>query len=89
MHLAYSGSTLTNHISLPNQQRTDKSLAVKGVPTDITDDEFKEFLDLYKVSYAKAEHIKSKKDGRVLLMFRLEINDLMTLPKPRHSFHKF
>ena len=31
-----------------------KSLAVKGVPADITDDEFKEFLDLNKILYAKA-----------------------------------
>ena len=37
-----------------------KSLTVKGVPTDITDDEFKEFLDLNKITYAKAEHLKSK-----------------------------
>ena len=43
-----------------------KSLAVKGVPTDITDDEFKEFLDLNKITYAEAESLKSKKDGRVL-----------------------
>ena len=52
-----------------------KSLAVKGVPNDITDIEFKEFLDLNKTSYAKAERLKSKKDGRVS-EFRLEINDL-------------
>ena len=32
-----------------------KSLVVKGVPTDITVSEFKEFLDLNKISYAKAE----------------------------------
>ena len=42
-----------------------KSLAVKGVPADITDIEFKEFLDFNKISYAKAERLKSKKDGRV------------------------
>ena len=35
----------------------NKSLAVKGVPTDITEAEFKEFLDLNKISYAKAEQI--------------------------------
>ena len=39
------------------------------------DGEFKEILDLYKISYAKAERIKSKKDSRVLPMFRLEISD--------------
>ena len=48
-----------------------KSLPVKGVPTDITDIAFKEFLDLYKISHAKAEYLKSKKDG----MFQLEINN--------------
>ena len=48
---------------------------VKGVPTDLTDEEFKEFLDLNKISYAKAERYKSKRDGRVLPMFQLEISD--------------
>ena len=48
---------------------------MKGVPTDIMDDEVKEVLDLNKIAYAKAERLKSKKDGRVLQMFRLEIND--------------
>ena len=48
---------------------------VKGVPTDLTDEDFKEFLDLNKISYAKAERYKSEKDGRVLPMFQLEISD--------------
>ena len=52
-----------------------KSLAVKGNPTDITEAEFREFLDLNKISYAKAERIKIKKDGRVLPIFQLEITD--------------
>ena len=52
-----------------------KSLAMKGVSTDRTDTEFIEFLDLNKISYAKAECLKSKKNGRVLPIFRLEIND--------------
>ena len=38
------------------------------------DNEFKEFLDLNKIPYAKAERLKSKKDGRVLPLFRIEIN---------------
>ena len=63
-------------VSLPKTFQTNKtqtkSLAIKGVPTDITDIEF---LDLNKISYAKAERLKSKKDGRVLPIFRLEIND--------------
>ena len=47
----------------------------EGRRTDITDNEFKEFLDLNKIIYAKAECLKSKKDGRVLQMFRFEINN--------------
>ena len=46
-------------ISLPKAYQINKvptkSLVVKGVPTDITVLEFKEFLDLNKISYAKAE----------------------------------
>ena len=33
------------------------------------------FLDLNKISYAKAERYKSKRDGRILPMFQLEISD--------------
>ena len=67
-------------VSLPkafqtNKQQT-KTLAVKGVPSDISDSEFKEFLGLNKINFAKAERLKSKKDGRVLPIFRLEISDL-------------
>ena len=65
-------------VSLPKAFQTNKaqtkSLAVKGVPTDVTDKEFQEFLDLNKINYAKAERLKSKKDGRVLPIFQLEIN---------------
>ena len=66
-------------ISLPKAFQTSKvstkSLAVKGVPTDITEAKFKEFLDLNKISCAKAERPKSKKDSRVLSIFQLEITD--------------
>ena len=48
---------------------------MKGVPIDITEAEFKEFLDLNKISYAKAERLKSQKDGRVLPIFQLEITN--------------
>ena len=45
--------------SLPKAFQTSKertkSLAVNGVPTDITGIEFKIFLDLNRTSYAKAE----------------------------------
>ena len=67
------------NISLPKAFQTNKvstkSLAVKGVPTDITEAEFKEFLDLNEISYAKAERLKSEKDGRALSIFQLEITD--------------
>ena len=52
-------------ISLPEAFQTSKeqtkSLSVKRVPTDISDNEFKEFLDLNKISYAKAERLKKQK----------------------------
>ena len=66
-------------ISLPKAYETNKvptkNLVVKGVPSDITVSEFKEFLDLNKISYAKAERLKSEKDGRVLPIFQLDITD--------------
>ena len=62
-------------ISLPKayqiNQKQIKCLAMNGVPTDITEAKFQEFLDLNKISYAKAERLKSKKDSRVLLIFQL------------------
>ena len=36
---------------------------------------FKEFLDVNKINYAKAERLISKKDGRILEIFELEIKD--------------
>ena len=66
-------------VSLPKAyqitKQKNKCLVVKGVPTDLPEEDFKEFLDLNKISYAKAERYKSKKDGRVLPMFQLEISD--------------
>ena len=66
-------------ITLPKAyqiNRTEnKSLAIKGVPTDIADDEFREFLKINKISHATADRLKSKKDGRVLPIFQLEISD--------------
>ena len=52
-----------------------KTLVVKGVPTEVSEKDFKVFLDLNKIIYAKAECLTSKKDGRVLQMFKLEIKD--------------
>ena len=66
-------------ISLPKVFQTNKvqnkRLAVKRIPTDITEAEFKEFLDLNKITYAKAERLKSKREGSVLPIFQLDIND--------------
>ena len=67
-------------VSLPKafqaNNTKNKIFAIKGVPTDITDDEFREFLDLNKINYAKADRFKSKEGGRVLPIFQLKINDL-------------
>ena len=76
-------------ISLPKayqiSRKQNKCLAVKGVPTDITETDFKEFLDLNKICYANAERLKSKKDGRFYPFFN---SNLATLPKPRLYFLK-
>ena len=56
-------------ISLPKAyQNKDKSktLVVKGVPTEFTNDEFKQVLDRNKIKHAKAERMKSTRDGRIL-----------------------
>ena len=63
-------------ISLPRAyQNKDKSktLVVKGVPTEFTDDEFKQVLDHNKIKHAKTERMQSKRDGRKLQMFQIEL----------------
>ena len=45
-------------VSLQTNKVQTKSLAIKGVPTNIMDTELLEFLDLNKISYAKAERLK-------------------------------
>ena len=65
-------------ISLPKAYQSSqpkKSLVIKGVPAEVSEQEFKEFLDLDKINYAKAERLISKKDDRVLEIFKLEIKD--------------
>ena len=65
-------------ISLPRAfQNKDKSktLVVKGVPTEFTNDEFKQVLDHNKIKHTKAERMKSKRDGRILQMFQIELSD--------------
>ena len=53
----------------------NRCLVVRGVPAGVSEADFLDFLNLNKISYAKAEHLKSKKDGRVLPIFKLEIGD--------------
>ena len=52
----------TVKVSLPKAFQTNKtetkSLAIKGVPADITNKEFLEFLDLNKINYTKAESLR-------------------------------
>ena len=71
-------------VSLPKAFKTNKnqtkSLAVKEVPTDIPDSKFKEFLDLNKINFAKAERLKSKE---TVLCYQYFDSKLATLPKPR------
>ena len=65
-------------ISLPKAYQSTqpkKTLVVKGVPAEVSEQEFKEFLDLNKINYAKADRLISRKDGRVLEIFKLEIKD--------------
>ena len=65
-------------ISLPKAYQTkekSKTLVVKGVPTEFSNDEFKEILDFNKIKYAKAERMKSRRNGRSLQMFKIELKD--------------
>ena len=65
-------------ISLPKaykMKEKSSTLVVKGVPTGLTDDEFKEIFALNKIQYAKAECMKSRRDGRSLQMFQTELKD--------------
>ena len=73
-------------VSLPKAFQTNKtqtkSLAIKGVPIDITDKEFLEFLDLNKINYTKVERLKSRKDGPI---FQLKINDQLEINDPTEA----
>ena len=74
-------------VSLPKAFQINKtqnrSRAIKGVPIDITDEEFREFVDLNKLNYAKADRLKSEKGS-----YQSSNSKLMTLPKPRLLFPK-
>ena len=75
-------------VSLPKAyqitKQKNKCLVVKGVPTDLTDDEFKEFLDL-KFLMPKLNATKAKETAGSCQCFNLK---LVTLPKPRLFFLK-
>ena len=45
------------------------------MPTEFTDEEFKQVLDHNKINHAKAERMISKRDGRKLQMFQIELSD--------------
>ena len=63
-------------ISFPKayeNKEKSKTLVVKGVPTEFTNEEFKQVLDLNKIKHAKAERMKSRRDGRMLRMFQIEL----------------
>ena len=65
-------------ISLPKAyqiKEKSKTLVVKGVPTEFTNDEFKQILDHNKIKHAKAERMKSRRDGRSLQMFQIELSN--------------
>ena len=65
-------------ISLPKayqMKEKSKTLFVKGVSTEFTNDEFKEIFDSSKIQYAKAEGMKSRRDGRSLHMFQTKLKD--------------
>ena len=65
-------------ISLPRaylNKDKSKTLVVKGVPTEFTNDEFKQVLDHNKIKHAKAERMQSKRDARILQMFQIELSD--------------
>ena len=65
-------------VTLPRayqNQTKSKTLVVKGVPTEFTDEEFKQILDHNKIGHAKAERMESKRDGRKLQMFQLKLSD--------------
>ena len=67
-----------SQIRLPKAYQTAKPKkrpVIKRVPAEVTEQKFKEFLDLNKINYSKAKGLTSKKDSRVLEMFRWETKD--------------
>ena len=66
--------------SLPKADRTakaeSKTLVLKEVPTEASEKDFKELLDLNKIIYAKAERLTSKNNGRAHKMFKFAKSNL-------------
>ena len=65
-------------MSLPKAYQIEekgKTLVVKGLPTEFTNDEFKQILDYNKIQHAKAEGMKSRRDNRSFQMFQIELRD--------------
>ena len=63
-------------VGLPRAHQIEeksKTLVVKGVPTEFTDDEFKQILDYNKIEHARAERMKSRRDGRSLQIFQVDV----------------
>ena len=75
--------------SLPKAYQTaktaSKTLVAKGVPTEVSEKDFKEFLDLNKIIYAKAEHLTSKKMAESYKCLNWKYRTKLKL---RHLFRK-
>ena len=67
-------------VSLPKSYHSadaskSKFLVFKGVPINITVDEFKELLDFSKITHAEAERMKSKRTGKNLPFVKIKSDD--------------
>ena len=52
-----------------------KILVFKGVPTNVTIDDFKELLEFHKITFAEAERMTSKRSGRDLPFIKIKCDD--------------
>ena len=43
------------------------------MPNEFTNNEYKQILDCNKIQYAKAERMRSRRDGRLVQMFQIEL----------------
>ena len=64
-------------VSLPKSYHSadaskSKFLVFKGVPINITADEFKELIDFSKITHAEAERMKSKRTGKNLPFIKIK-----------------